>query len=66
MTPGTDAVMKVSVDVLHRVYDLLQNLSDNANPAEHDFLDPESHLSVIDAFGMPLWHWSAERSTFEQ
>jgi DNA polymerase epsilon subunit 2 len=58
--------MKVSLDVLYRVYELLQNSTDTGGSAEPDFLDPESHLFVIDAFEMPLWYWSAERSTFEQ
>ncbi|KAJ7908253.1 DNA polymerase alpha/epsilon subunit B-domain-containing protein [Mycena leptocephala] len=33
---------------------------------EKEAIDPESHLFVIDAFEMPLWHWSPERGTFEK
>ena len=33
---------------------------------EEDFLDPESHLHFIDAYEMPLWNWSTERSAFER
>jgi DNA polymerase epsilon subunit 2 len=29
-------------------------------------LDPESHLFFVNAFDMPPWHWSVERSTFEK
>ncbi|KAH9938205.1 DNA polymerase epsilon subunit B [Fomitopsis serialis] len=45
-----DAQMKVSLDVLQRA----------------EAVDPDSHLHFIDAFDMPLWHWSHERSTFER
>lgn len=65
-TLHVDAVMKISVSVLQRVYEVLQGSSETVGSTEHDFLDPESHLFVIDAFEMPLWQWSPERGTFEQ
>lgn len=59
-----DAAMKVSLDILRRVYDALQ---DQGNPGEaEELLDPDSHLYFIDAFEMPSWHWSQERGTFEK
>ena len=58
-----DAQMKVSVDVLQRVYEAFQEGGDTT---EGDFLDPESHLHFIDAYEMPLWNWSTERSAFER
>ncbi|GJE84193.1 epsilon DNA polymerase [Phanerochaete sordida] len=58
-----DAQMKVSLDVLQRVYEAFQEGGDTT---EGDFLDPESHLHFIDAFEMPLWNWSTERSAFER
>lgn len=64
MTRGLDAQMKVSLDVLQRVYDAFQN--DGGQAGEEDFLDPESHLHFIDAYEMPLWNWSTERSAFER
>ncbi|KAI0771567.1 epsilon DNA polymerase [Trametes elegans] len=60
-----DAQMKVSLDVLHRVYEAFQNGEGGGAP-EHTLLDPDNHLFVIDAFEMPLWNWSTERSTFER
>ncbi len=57
--------MKVSLDVLQRVYDAFQNSGDTGG-GEEDFLDPENYLHVINAFDMPLWHWSMERSAFER
>lgn len=60
-----DATMKVDVEVLRRAYESLQDKED-ADDLEPDALDPESHLYVIDAFEMPLWHWSPERGTFEK
>jgi len=60
----TDAAMKVSLDILRRVYDTLQ---DQGNVGEtEELLDPESHLYFVDAFEMPSWHWSQERGTFEK
>lgn len=62
--PYKDAAMKVSLDILRRVYDALQ---DQGNPGEaEELLDPDSHLYFIDAFEMPSWHWSQERGTFEK
>ncbi|KAM6495797.1 DNA polymerase alpha/epsilon subunit B domain containing protein [Amanita muscaria] len=60
-----DASMKVSVDVLRRIYESLRDQGDTTS-TEREFLDPESHLHIIDAFDMPLWHWSQERGTFEK
>ncbi|KAK2466285.1 hypothetical protein APHAL10511_001927 [Amanita phalloides] len=60
-----DASMKVSVDVLRRVYEFLRDQGE-ATSTEKEFLDPDSHLFLIDAFEMPLWHWSSERGTFEK
>ncbi|KAJ6515789.1 DNA polymerase alpha/epsilon subunit B-domain-containing protein [Mycena sanguinolenta] len=60
-----DALMKVSIDVLQRVYESLQDQGQRSDP-EKEAIDPESHLFVIDAFEMPLWHWSSERGTFEK
>ncbi|KAH9844250.1 epsilon DNA polymerase [Rhodofomes roseus] len=61
-----DAQMKVSLDVLQRVYDAFQNSGDNPAEEEQEAIDPDSHLHFIDAFDMPLWHWSQERSSFER
>lgn len=60
-----DALMKVSVDVLNRVYQALQE-QEARTEIEQETVDPESHLYFIDAFDMPLWHWSHERATFEK
>ncbi|KAI0832362.1 epsilon DNA polymerase [Trametes gibbosa] len=60
-----DAQMKVSLEVLQRVYEAFQN-GDGEGAQDHTLLDPDSHLFVIDAFAMPLWNWSTERSTFER
>jgi DNA polymerase epsilon subunit 2 len=57
--------MKVSIDVLQRVYESLQDQGQRSDP-EKEAIDPESHLFVIDAFEMPLWHWAPERGTFEK
>lgn len=57
--------MKVSLDILDRVYEGMQNQGSKPN-GEQETLDPESHLFIIDAFEMPLWHWSPERGTFEK
>lgn len=67
LTPlQTDAIMKVSVAVLQRVYQLLQGSSTAASSIEQDILDVDAHIFVIDASEMPQWNWSSERSTFEQ
>ena len=55
--------MKVSVEVLQRVYESFQDESEHA---EKEFIDPENHLFVINAFEMPRWTWSQERGTFER
>jgi DNA polymerase epsilon subunit 2 len=58
--------MKVSLDILQRVYETVQEQGNASNDSEKEALDPESHLFFIDAFEMPLWHWSPERGTFEK
>ncbi|EMD40775.1 hypothetical protein CERSUDRAFT_45107 [Gelatoporia subvermispora B] len=60
-----DAQMKVSLEILKRVYETFQGSRDS-HAADQDMLDPESHLHFVDAFDMPLWHWSTERSSFEK
>ncbi|KIJ99373.1 hypothetical protein K443DRAFT_133083 [Laccaria amethystina LaAM-08-1] len=60
-----DAEMKVSVEVLRRVYESFQDESERSN-VEKEFIDPENHLFVINAFEMPRWTWSQERGTFER
>jgi len=57
--------MKVSLGILRRVYDALQDQG-SGDAAETELLDPESHLYIINAFEMPLWNWSHERGTFEK
>ncbi|KAI0270066.1 DNA polymerase epsilon subunit B [Russula aff. rugulosa BPL654] len=56
-----DATMKVSVEILNRVYQTLQSSGDQRTRKEDGYLDPEDHLHFVDAFEMPLWHWSPER-----
>jgi DNA polymerase epsilon subunit 2 len=58
--------MKVSLDILQRVYLALQDQGDKTNSVEKEIIDPESHIFFIDAYAMPLWHWSQERGTFEK
>ncbi|KAF8974466.1 DNA polymerase epsilon, subunit B [Flammula alnicola] len=60
-----DAIMKVSVDVLKRVYESLQDQGERTQ-VEKELIDPENHLFFIDAFEMPRWTWSQERGTFEK
>ncbi|KAF8205068.1 DNA polymerase alpha/epsilon subunit B-domain-containing protein [Pholiota molesta] len=60
-----DATMKVSVDVLQRVYEALQDQGERTQ-IEKELIDPENHLHFIDAFEMPRWTWSHERGTFEK
>jgi DNA polymerase epsilon subunit 2 len=60
-----DATMKVSVEVLKRVYESLQDQGERTQ-VEKEVIDPENHLFFIDAFEMPRWTWSQERSTFER
>lgn len=57
--------MKVSSEVLERVYLALQDQGQRAEE-EVETIDPESHLFFVDAFEMPQWHWSQERGTFEK
>jgi len=57
--------MKVSVEVLKRVYESLQDQGERTQ-VEKEFIDPENHLFFIDAFEMPRWMWSQERGTFER
>lgn len=62
--------MKVSLDVLRRVYNVFQSGGggDAAGGAadDDDFLDLDAHLHFIDAYDMPLWNWSTERVAFER
>ncbi|KAF9226558.1 DNA polymerase epsilon, subunit B [Gyrodon lividus] len=60
-----DAAMKVSLSILQRVYEGLQDQG-SGGVTETELLDPESHLYVIDAFEMPVWNWSHERGTFDR
>ncbi|KAI5124943.1 hypothetical protein M0805_007370 [Coniferiporia weirii] len=61
-----DAVMKVTLPVLQRVYLNLQEKEEKMENGEDELLDPEDHLYFVDAYEMPLWHWSQTRSTFEK
>lgn len=61
----TDAIMKVSVEVLKRVYEALQDQGERTQ-IKKELIDPEKHLFFIDAFDMPRWTWSSERGTFEK
>ena len=63
-----DASMKVSLPILERVYNLLQEQEERAaNDEDIDLLlEPDDHLYFVDAFDMPPWHWSVERGTFEK
>jgi DNA polymerase epsilon subunit 2 len=56
----------VSLEVLSRVYDNMRNQGDRSHEDSRETLDPDSHLHFVDAFDMPLWHWSGERGTFEK
>jgi DNA polymerase epsilon subunit 2 len=58
--------MKVTLSILERVYESMQGNAQREDDGEADKLDPESHLFFINAFEMPAWHWSIERSTFER
>ncbi|KAF8165254.1 epsilon DNA polymerase [Crassisporium funariophilum] len=60
-----DATMKVSVNVLKRVYESLQDQGERSQQ-EKEIIDPENHLFFVDAFEMPRWTWSPERGTFEK
>ncbi|TFY82947.1 hypothetical protein EWM64_g1062 [Hericium alpestre] len=60
--------MKVSLSVLKRVYEALQDAGEHGYGSQRDDgpLDPEKHLFFINAFEMPLWNWSVERGAFEK
>jgi len=66
LTPFQDAAMKVSIEILNRVYHSLQTSGDQRGRKEDAYLDPEDHLHFVNAFEMPLWHWSPERGSFEK
>ena len=57
--------MKVSVELLQRVYTSLQEDGQGSDGLP-ETIDPDSHLYVVNAFEMPRWHWSVERGTFEK
>ncbi|KAJ7581093.1 DNA polymerase alpha/epsilon subunit B-domain-containing protein [Mycena floridula] len=59
-----DATMKVSLQILTRVYESLQDQGQSSSMQA--IIDPDAHFFLIDAFKMPLWHWSHERGTFEK
>lgn len=58
--------MKVSLDMLKRVYISLQEQTERVENGMEDMLDPEDHLFFVDAYDMPRWVWSQERITFEK
>ncbi|KAG6810867.1 hypothetical protein H0H92_009988, partial [Tricholoma furcatifolium] len=60
---GIDVNMKVDLNILERVYQGMRNQTEQIDE-EKELLDPESHFYVINAFDMPLWHWSSETGTF--
>lgn len=62
----TDAQMKVSLDVLRRVYDAFQTGGDGAGADDDEYLDANGNLHFINAYEMPLWSWSTERVAFER
>jgi DNA polymerase epsilon subunit 2 len=57
--------MKVTLPILQRVFEALEGTADRA-VGEEENLDPDAHTFFVNAFDMPLWHWSVERSTFEK
>lgn len=57
--------MKVSLDVLQRVYETFQSGGETGG-GEDDFLDPDNYLHLVNAYDMPLWNWSTERIAFER
>jgi DNA polymerase epsilon subunit 2 len=61
-----DALMKVTLSILERVYESMQGEGQRDEQGHLDQLDPESHIFFVNAFDMPAWHWSVERSTFEK
>jgi DNA polymerase epsilon subunit 2 len=58
--------MKVTLPILQRVYESMQGEGQRDEHGQKDQLDPDSHLFFVNAFDMPGWHWSVERSTFEK
>jgi DNA polymerase epsilon subunit 2 len=58
--------MKVSLEILRRVYEIVQDQGNKTNDNQKETIDPESHLFFISAYEMPLWSWSQERGTFEK
>ena len=58
--------MKVSLPILQRVFAHLQDKEEKKMNGVEELLDPEEHLYFIDAYEMPLWHWSQTRTTFEK
>ena len=62
-----DAEMVVRLVVLQRVYQAMQTSQTGRDTdLVDDHLDTDSQLFFVDAFEMPMWHWSPERSTFEK
>ncbi|KAL5530699.1 DPB2 [Sanghuangporus sanghuang] len=61
-----DAVMKVTLPILQRVFHNMQEKEERKFEGAEEILDPEEHLFFVDAYEMPLWHWSQSRSTFEK
>ena len=61
-----DAVMKVSLPILQRVYKNMRDKEDRIESGNDDLLDPEDHMYFIDSYDLPAWHWSQTRSTFEK
>ena len=66
MNVCVDAVTKVSLDILRRVYLSAREKDDSIGGDGDDLLNPEDHLFFVDAFEMPRWNWSAARSSFER
>lgn len=58
--------MKVTLPILQRVYLSLQEKEEKKETGEDELLNPEDHIEFIDAYEMPLWHWSQARGTFEK
>jgi hypothetical protein len=58
--------MKVSRSVLERVYETFQLSQEDPLTAGTVYLDPETNFYVIDAFELPLWNWSIEKSGFDK
>lgn len=58
--------MKVSKDVLERVFNSFEERKERTDDNMVEMLDPDRHLHFVDAFDMPLWNWSVERGSFEK